>query len=100
MLACAAEKVGASAGQMVMTQPPISTSSMVKQRQKLCEIVFEKLQMEFFSFSPSLENLIYAEGRQTGLVLDIGETGCYCGAVAAGHLIPESLKRLNGISGR
>ena len=67
-------------------------------------MAFEGLQVSELQFSLSTQNIAYSEGRQTGIIVDIGELNCYSSAVFEGHLISHigiggSLE-LNGIAGR
>ena len=62
------------------------------------QIVFEKLGVENFRFAESVENILYSEGRQTGIVVDVGEQNCYAAAMFEGH--HTGFLQLNGVSGR
>lgn len=73
---------------------------MSKQRQKIIEIVFESCDFEEFAFLDQATNILTHEGRQTGLVVDIGETGAWAESVCEGRTLPSQCYNDFLVSGR
>ena len=65
-----------SADALVMTENP-PQRKMRRLRHEIVEIVFEKLRLEKFLFSPSDHNILSSTGLQTGAVIDVGESGAF-----------------------
>ena len=66
----------------------------------LVEIAFESLGVDEFSFADHGQAVYTAEGKQTGIVVDIGETQCWCQTFFQGIPLQGGFKDIPGVSGR
>jgi actin-related protein len=64
-----------------------SLDSIPKQKEKLTEILFEKLSIPFLGFQRSPLLSLYATGRITGTVIEAGHTITTCCSVLEGKLV-------------
>lgn len=68
-------------------------------RDKTAEIFFETFRCPALFFAPQGVLSLYASGRTTGVVLDVGEGVTHCIPVYEGHALPHSITR-SDVAGR
>ena len=81
---------------MLMTEAPLNPT---KNKQKMGEILFEKIGIGFFNIEPQAKMTLYCEGAQTGVVLDSGDGVTHVIPIAENYLLHHQIKRLD-IAGR
>ncbi|KAL7493080.1 hypothetical protein ACHAWT_003279 [Skeletonema menzelii] len=81
---------------VLLTESPHNPSS---QREQLAEIFFETIRVPALFVAPPAVLSLYASGRTTGVVLDVGEGVTHCIPVYEGYALPHSIVRsdLGGI---
>lgn len=81
---------------VLLTESPHNPSS---QREQLAEIFFETFRVPALFVAPPAVLSLYASGRTTGVVLDVGEGVTHCIPVYEGYALPHSIVRsdLGGI---
>ena len=81
---------------VLLTESPHNPSS---QREQLAEIFFETFRVPALFVAPPAVLSLYASGRTTGVVLDVGEGVTHCVPVYEGYALPHSIVRsdLGGI---
>ncbi len=76
---------------VLMTEPPLNPK---RNREKMTEIIFEKFKPSCFYLGIQSVLSLYASGRTTGLVLDVGYDVCHSTPIYEGYALPGSIKRL------
>lgn len=81
---------------VLLTEAPHNPSV---QREQLAEIFFETFRVPALFVAPPAVLSLYASGRTTGVVLDVGEGVTHCIPVYEGYALPHSIVRsdLGGI---
>lgn len=79
-----------------MTEAPLNPRS---NRDKIAEIMFETVRVPALYFSPPSVLSLYASGRTTGVVLDVGDTVTHAVPVYEGFALQHSVARCD-IAGR
>lgn len=81
---------------VLLTESPHNPTS---QREQLAEIFFETFRVPALFVAPPAVLSLYASGRTTGVVLDVGEGVTHCIPVYEGYALPHSIVRsdLGGI---
>jgi centractin len=80
----------------LLTEAPLNPRS---NRDQTAEIFFETLRCPALFFAPQGVLSLYASGRTTGVVLDVGEGVTHCIPVYEGHALPHSITR-SDVAGR
>ncbi|CAI8500956.1 unnamed protein product [Pichia kudriavzevii] len=81
---------------LLITEHPFTQR---KQREKMCEILFETFGFSSLNIGmPSILSL-YATGRTTGVSLDVGDGVCCISPIYDGFALPGSIKRMD-LAGR
>jgi len=75
---------------VLMTEPPLNPKA---NREKLTQIMFETFNVPAFYLACSSSLAIYASGRTTGVVVDIGHEDFTVSALYEGYLLPHSVQR-------
>lgn len=81
---------------VLLTEAPLNPRS---NRDQTAELFFETFRAPALFFSPPSVLSLYASGRTTGVVLDIGEGVTHCVPVYEGHALTHSVTR-SDIAGR
>lgn len=81
---------------ILMTEAPNNPD---KNKIVMAEILFEKLGIGYFNIEPQAKMTLYAEGEETGVVLDSGDGVTHVIPIFANYLLPHQIKRLD-IAGR
>lgn len=81
---------------VLLTEAPLNPRT---NRDHTAEIFFETFQTPALFFAPPAVLSLYASGRTTGVVLDIGEGVTHCVPVYEGYALPHSVTR-SDVSGR
>jgi len=81
---------------VLLTECPLNPG---QNREKTAEIFFETFRAPAIFFSPPAVLSLYASGRTTGVVLDVGEGVQHCVPVYEGYALQHSISR-SDISGR
>jgi actin-related protein 2 len=81
---------------LLMTEAP---NNPTKNKEKMAQIIFEKIGIGYFNIEPQAKLTLYAEGEQTGVVLDSGDGVTHVIPVAHHFLLHHQIKRLD-IAGR
>ena len=81
---------------VLLTEAPLNNR---KNRQQTAEIFFETFNVPAIHFTPPSILSLYASGRTTGVVLDIGEGTCHAIPVYEGLAVHHSTVRSN-VAGR
>lgn len=85
---------------MLLTESHLQATKMPKQRESLIEVMFEDLNFDDLILNQSPYNLAMSEGKETCLIVDIGELNCEISAIFNNTFLSESFLHLGGISGR
>ncbi|KAL9179280.1 hypothetical protein ACHAXT_008570 [Thalassiosira profunda] len=75
---------------VLLTEPPHNPSA---HREQLAEIFFETFRAPALFVAPPAVLSLYASGRTTGVVLDVGEGVTHCIPVYEGYALPNSIVR-------
>jgi len=75
---------------VLLTEAPHNPSA---QREQLAEIFFETFRVPALFVAPPAVLSLYASGRTTGVVLDVGEGVTHCIPVYEGYALPHSIVR-------
>ena len=75
---------------VLLTEPPHNPTS---HREHLAEIFFETFRTPALFVAPPAVLSLYASGRTTGVVLDVGEGVTHCIPVYEGYALPHSIVR-------
>ena len=70
-----------------------------KNKEKMAQILFEKIGIGFFNIEPQAKMTLYCEGGETGVVLDSGDGVTHVIPIAENYLLQHQIKRLD-IAGR
>ncbi|KAL7529216.1 hypothetical protein ACHAXR_002854 [Thalassiosira sp. AJA248-18] len=75
---------------VLVTEPPHNPTS---HREQLAEVFFETFRSPALFVAPPAVLSLYASGRTTGVVLDVGEGVTHCIPVYEGYALPHSIIR-------
>ena len=75
----------------LMTDSPFAHK---KDKQKMCDIVFEKFRVKSFQICNTAALSMYSTGKVTGLVVESGEALSYTVPVFEGYAIPHAMIKL------
>ncbi len=81
---------------VLLTESPLNPGT---NREQLAELFFETYRAPAIFFSPPAVLSLYASGRATGVVLDVGEGVTHCVPVYEGYALPHSITR-SDVAGR
>ena len=81
---------------LLMTEAPNNPD---RNKEVMAEILFEKLDIGYFNIEPQAKMTLYAEGEETGVVLDSGDGVTHVIPIFQNYLITHQIKRLD-IAGR
>ena len=92
-----ATKAAHSTGRkVILTEAPMNP---LKNREKLCQIMFEELKVDAVHFSTQAVLSLYARGMMSGVVVDVGDGVSHIIPVYEGTILSHLAKRLD-IAGR
>ena len=81
---------------LLITEAP---NNPTKNKEKMAQILFEKIGIGFFNIEPQAKMTLYCEGAETGVVLDSGDGVTHVIPIAQNYLLQHQIKRLD-IAGR
>lgn len=81
---------------ILLTETPLNPRS---NREQMAELFFETYRVPALFFSPPSVLSLYASGRTSGVVLDVGDGVSHCVPVYEGHALQHSITR-SDVSGR
>ena len=81
---------------VLLTEAPLNPFT---NREQTAEIFFETYRTPAVFFSPPAVLSLYASGRTTGIVLDVGEGVTHCVPIYEGYALPHSISR-SDVAGR
>jgi len=81
---------------VLLTEPPHNSTS---HREQLAEVFFETFRAPALFVAPPAVLSLYASGRTTGVVLDVGDGVTHCVPVYEGYALPHSIVR-SDVAGR
>jgi len=81
---------------VLLTESPLNPGT---NREQLAELFFETYRAPAIFFSPPAVLSLFASGRATGVVLDVGEGVSHCVPVYEGYALPHSITR-SDVAGR
>jgi centractin len=81
---------------VLLTEPPLNPQT---NREQIAEIFFETYRAPAVFFSPPAVLSLYASGRTTGVVLDVGDGLTHCVPIYEGYALPHSITR-SDVAGR
>lgn len=81
---------------VLFTEVPLNPK---ENREKMMQVIFEKFEVPSTYVSTTSVLALYASGRTTGLVLDLGDGVCNTVAIYEGYCLPPGIQRLD-IAGR
>ena len=81
---------------LLMTEAPNNPD---RNKEVMAEILFEKLGIGYFNIEPQAKMTLYAEGEETGVILDSGDGVTHVIPIFQNYLITHQIKRLD-IAGR
>ena len=81
---------------IIVTEAPLNP---LENKQKIFEILFEKLGVGAVNIEPQAKCSLFAEGIDTGIVLDSGDGVTHCIPVSDGNILKYSIERMD-IAGR
>ena len=81
---------------IIVTEAPLNP---IENKQKIFEILFEKIGVGAVNIEPQAKCSLFAEGIDTGIVLDSGDGVTHCIPVSDGNILKYSIERMD-IAGR
>ena len=81
---------------LLMTEAPNNPD---RNKEVMAEILFNKLNIGYFNIEPQAKMTLYAEGEETGVVLDSGDGVTHVIPIFSNYLLTHQIKRLD-IAGR
>ena len=81
---------------IIVTEAPLNP---LNNKIKICEILFEKIGVGAINIEPQAKCSLFAEGIDTGIVLDSGDGVTHCIPVSDGAILKHSIERMD-IAGR
>uniref|UniRef100_A0A6U0STM8 Actin n=1 Tax=Eucampia antarctica TaxID=49252 RepID=A0A6U0STM8_9STRA len=81
---------------VLLTECPLNPKT---HRERMAEVFFETFRAPALCLAPPAVLSLYASGRTTGVVLDVGEGVAHCIPVYEGYALPHSITRSN-VAGR
>jgi len=81
---------------VLLTEAPLNPR---QNRERTAELFFETFRAPAVFFAPPAVLSLYASGRTTGVVLDVGEGVTHCVPVYEGYALPHSVSRVD-VAGR
>ena len=81
---------------IIVTEAPLNP---LNNKIKIFEILFEKIGVGAINIEPQAKCSLFAEGIDTGIVLDSGDGVTHCIPVSDGHILKHSIERMD-IAGR
>ena len=81
---------------IIITEAPLNP---LDNKKKIFEILFEKLGFGYVNIEPQAKCSLFAEGIDTGIVLDSGDGVTHCIPVSDGAILKHSIERMD-IAGR
>ena len=81
---------------LLITEAP---NNPTKNKEKMAQILFEKIGIGFFNIEPQAKMTLYCEGGESGVVLDSGDGVTHVIPIAKNFLLQHQIKRLD-IAGR
>ena len=81
---------------LLMTEAP---NNPTKNKEKMAQILFEKIGIGFFNIEPQAKMTLYCEGGETGVILDSGDGVTHVIPIAKNYVLQHQIKRLD-IAGR
>lgn len=75
---------------LLLTEPPLNCT---KHREEMASLVFETFRAPAMFLAPPAVLSLYASGRTTGVVLDVGHGVTHCIPVYEGYALPHSILR-------
>ena len=81
---------------LLMTEAPNNPD---RNKEVMAEILFEKLGIGYFNIEPQAKMTLYAEGEETGVILDSGDGVTHVIPIFSNYLLTHQIKRLD-IAGR
>ena len=81
---------------MLMTEAP---NNPTKNKEKIAEILFEKIGIGYFNIEPQAKLTLNAEGEETGIVLDSGDGVTHVIPIVDNFLLTHQIRRLD-VAGR
>ncbi len=81
---------------LLMTEAPNNPDS---NKEVMAEILFDKLGIGYFNIEPQAKMTLYAEGEETGVILDSGDGVTHVIPIYKNYLLTHQIKRLD-IAGR
>ena len=77
---------------LLMTDSPINSK---ENKQKICEIMFEKFKVKSFSLMNTAVLSLFSTGTTTGLVTECGQGLTYAFPIFEGYALPHAIHTLN-----
>ena len=81
---------------LLMTEAP---NNPTKNKEKMAQILFEKIGIGFFNIEPQAKMTLYCEGGETGVILDSGDGVTHVIPIVKNYVLQHQIKRLD-IAGR
>ena len=81
---------------LLITEAP---NNPTKNKEKMAQILFEKIGIGFFNIEPQAKMTLFCEGEKTGVVLDSGDGVTHVIPIAQNYVLQHQIKRLD-IAGR
>eukprot|EP01126_Amoeba_proteus_P057650 TRINITY_DN734_c0_g1_i1.p1 TRINITY_DN734_c0_g1~~TRINITY_DN734_c0_g1_i1.p1 ORF type:complete len:388 (-),score=74.84 TRINITY_DN734_c0_g1_i1:88-1251(-) len=81
---------------LLLTEPPLNPK---KNREDIAEVMFESFNIPFLYIAVQAVLSLYASGRTTGVVCDIGDGVCHTVPIYEGYSLPHAVSRLD-LAGR
>ena len=81
---------------LLITEAP---NNPTKNKEKMAQILFEKIGIGFFNIEPQAKMTLFCEGAETGVVLDSGDGVTHVIPIAQNYVLQHQIKRLD-IAGR
>jgi centractin len=81
---------------VLLTEAPLNPT---KNRQRAAEVLFEKLNVPALFISPQATLSLYASGRTTGVVVDVGEGVAHTVPIYEGYALTHAITRMD-VGGR
>mmetsp|Transcript_13636 Transcript_13636/g.9623 ORF Transcript_13636/g.9623 Transcript_13636/m.9623 type:complete len:82 (+) Transcript_13636:212-457(+) len=76
----------------MLSEPSFNSLEYIKQRERTCEVAFEKLDVDRFSMVPAATLKLFSQCQHNGFVIDLGHELTQLTPIQNGHVMYKPTK--------